>query len=157
MSAIREQPKENAVYKNILIATDGSDLGSKAVDEGVKLAKSLAAKVVIVMVTEPWTAVVPGEMGVAFPIDDYEKGADARAAAVLNPAVQVAKDAGVTAESLHMKEQFPAEGIIEASKQKKCDLIVMSSHGRRGISRMLLGSQANNVVTSSSVPVLIIR
>ena len=145
------------MYKNILIATDGSDLGRKAVLEGVKLAKSLAAKVVLVTVTEPWTAVVPGEMGVAFPIDDYDKGCEAKAGAILQASAEIAKDAGVACETMHMKEQFPAEGIIEAAKQSGCDLILMSSHGRRGVSRLLLGSQANKVVTHSTLPVLIIR
>ncbi len=145
------------MYKNILVATDGSELGRKAVQEGVKLAKSLSAKVVITTVTEPWTAVVPGEMGIAFPIDDYDKGCAAKAAAILAASAEIAKAAGVACETLHIKEQFPADGIIEAAKQRGCDLILMSSHGRRGVSRLLLGSQANNVVTHSTLPVLIIR
>ena len=60
-------------------------------------------------------------------------------------------------ETLHVKNQFPAEGIIEAAKAQGCDLIVMASHGRRGLSRLLLGSQANRVVTQSTIPVLICR
>ena len=70
---------------------------------------------------------------------------------------QIAKQTGVTCETLHVKDQFPAEGIIETAKARGCDLIVMASHGRRGFARLLLGSQANKVVTHSTVPVLICR
>ncbi len=64
---------------------------------------------------------------------------------------------GIACDTLHVKDRVPAEGIVETAKARSCDLIVMSSHGRRGLSRVLLGSQANNVVTHSSVPVLICR
>jgi nucleotide-binding universal stress UspA family protein len=145
------------MYKNLLIASDGSELSEKAVTQGLALAKALNSKVTIVTVTEPWTAVVSGEMGVAFPIDEYEQGCAANAAKILAAATAKAKQVGVACETLHMKDQFPAEGIVEAAKQRSSDLIVMASHGRRGMSRLLLGSQANKVVTHSEVPVLICR
>jgi nucleotide-binding universal stress UspA family protein len=145
------------MYKNLLIASDGSEISGKAVEQGLALAKALNAKVTIVTVTEPWTAVVSGEMGVAFPIDEYEQGCAANAAKILDAATATAKQLGVACETLHMKDQFPAEGIVEAAKQRGSDLIVMASHGRRGVSRLLLGSQANKVVTHSAVPVLICR
>lgn len=145
------------MYKHLLIATDGSELAAKAVQHGLGLAKSLGAKATIVTVTEPWTAVVSGEMGVAFPIDEYDKSCAANAERVLADARGMAESTGVQCEYAHVKDQFPAEGIIEAAKVRGCDLIVMASHGRRGITRLLLGSQANRVVTHSSVPVLVCR
>ncbi len=145
------------MYKNLLIASDGSEISGKAVEQGLALAKALNAKVTIVTVTEPWTAVVSGEMGIAFPIDEYEQGCAANAAKVLDAATAMAKQMGVPCDTLHMKDQFPAEGIVEAAKQRGSDLVVMASHGRRGVSRLLLGSQANKVVTHSAVPVLICR
>ena len=145
------------MFKHLLIATDGSEVAQKAVEQGLALARSLNAKVMAVTVTEPWTAVVSGEMGIAFPIDEYNEGCAASAAAILEGVATKAKSAGVACETLHVKDQFPAEGIVETAKARGCDLIVMASHGRRGISRFLLGSQANRVVTTSTIPVLICR
>lgn len=145
------------MYKHLLIATDGSELATRAVAQGLALAKALAAKVTVVTVTEPWTAVVAGEMVAAFPVDEYEKGCAANAARILGAAAEMSRTAGVTCETLHVKERFPAEGIIEAAKTGGCDLIVMASHGRRGIGRLLLGSQAISVLTHSALPVLICR
>ncbi len=145
------------MYKHILIATDGSELAHKAVEQGLTLAKTVGAKVTAVFVSEPWTAVVPGEMGMAFPVDDYEKGAKENATNILASVKTEAQNAGVSCETLHVADQYPAEGIIEAAKSKSCDLIVMASHGRRGISRLLIGSQTNQVVVHSDIPVLVVR
>lgn len=145
------------MYKNILIATDGSDLALKAVDQGLELAKALNAKVTAITATEPWTSVASGEMAMAFPIDEYEKACAEVAAITLGVVSKQAEKVGVACQTLHVKDQFAAEGIIETAKSRGCDLIVMASHGRRGLSRLLLGSQANNVVTHSAVPVLICR
>jgi nucleotide-binding universal stress UspA family protein len=145
------------MYKHLLIATDGSELAQRAVDHGLALAKALNAKVTVVMVTEAWTAVFAGEMGMPFPIEDYDKGCAEGAAQILAGVAQAAKRSDVACATLHVKDQFPAEGIAETAKLRSCDLIVMASHGRRGFSRFLLGSQTNNVVTHSSVPVLVCR
>ena len=145
------------MFKHLLIATDGSEVAEKAVVQGLALAKTLGAKVTVATVTEPWTAIVSGEMGVAFPIDEYDKGCAANAAAILSAVTAKAAAAGVVCEIVHAKDQFPAEGIIETAKQHGCDLIVMASHGRRGLSRLLLGSQASTVLTHSTLPVLVCR
>ena len=145
------------MYKNILIATDGSELAQKAVQQGLALAKALGAKATAITVTEPWTAVVSGELGMAFPIDDYEKGCAANAERILAGVSAAASKAGVACDTLHVKDQFPAEGIIEAAKARGNDLIVMASHGRRGVTRLLLGSQATKVLTHSTIPVLVLR
>ena len=145
------------MYKHILIATDGSDLAQKAVGQGLTLARALDGKATVVMVTEPLRTVASGEMMIAFPADEYEKNAAAGAAEVLAGAVDIARKVGIQCETLHVKDQLPAEGIVETASRLGCDLIVMASHGRRGISRMLLGSQATKVVQLSTVPVLICR
>jgi nucleotide-binding universal stress UspA family protein len=144
------------MYKRILIATDGSELAGKAVDAGLKLASLLKAKVTAVKATEPWSAMALGEMALSFPVEDYEKAAAEEAARTLGVVSEAAKKLGVACETVHVNN-FPAEGIIETAKSRGCDLIVMSSHGRRGIARALLGSQATNVLTHSTVPVLICR
>ena len=145
------------MYKHLLIATDGSELSQKAVDQGFALAKALGAKTTIVSVTEPWASVAYGEMAYGFPIEEYEKKAAATAAGILSGTAEAAKKAGFACDIVHVKDQYPAEGIIAAAKDRDCDLIVMASHGRRGLSRLMLGSQANRVVTLSTVPVLICR
>ncbi len=145
------------MYKHLLIATDGSELANKAVEQGIALAKALNARITAVFVTESWATKVPGEMAVGFPIDAYEKSCAENAAQVLKEVAATAKAAGVDCDQKHVRDQFPADGIIEQSKASGCDLIVMASHGRRGLSRLLLGSQANQVVTHSAIPVLICR
>ena len=144
------------MYKHILIATDGSELAVKAVTTGLALAKTLGAKVTAVNATEPWTAMVTGEAALAFPIEEYEKSSAENAAKILAEVSAAAKTQGVACETLHVND-FPAEAIVGTAKAKGCDLIVMSSHGRRGLARVLLGSQATRVLTLSAVPVLICR
>ena len=145
------------MYKHLLIATDGSELSKRAVDQGLALAKALIAKATAVSVTEPWASVAYGEMVYGFPIEEYEKNVAENAAAILSDVSEVASKAGVACDIVHIKDQYPAEGIIAAAKGRGCDLIVMASHGRRGLSRFMLGSQANRVVTLSTIPVLICR
>ncbi|MFM9938123.1 MAG: universal stress protein [Hyphomicrobiaceae bacterium] len=153
-----DKPRQvTGMYKHILIATDGSELGQKAVGQGMALARALDAKVLVVTVTEPWSSMVSGEMTIAFPADEYAAGAAAAASRILAGSLDIARKAGVSIDTLHVKDRFPAEGIVETAAARGCDLIVMASHGRRGLSRMLLGSQANRVVTHSTIPVLICR
>ena len=145
------------MYQHILIATDGSELAGKAVAAGLELAKGLGMKVTAVTVTEPWSGMMLGEpAALAFPIEDYEKSAAENAARVLSGVAEAAKKAGVACETVHAQD-FPAEAIIKTATAKGCDLIVMASHGRRGIARVLLGSQALTVLTQSTIPVLICR
>jgi nucleotide-binding universal stress UspA family protein len=145
------------MYKHILIATDGSDLAGKAVTAGLELAKQLKAKVTAITATEPWYAMVTGDAAAfAFPVEEYEKSGAENAARILSAVSAAAKKQDVPCETVHVND-FPAEAIIETAKTKGCDLIVMSSHGRRGLARVLLGSQAMRVLTLSTVPVLVCR
>jgi nucleotide-binding universal stress UspA family protein len=145
------------MYSNILIATDGSELAGKAVAAGFDLARQLGAQVTVVTVTEPWTAFVSGEATFGFPVDEYEKSADESASRILSGASDLARKADIRCATVHAKDQFPAEGILETANKNHCDLIVMASHGRRGLGRLLLGSQAVRVLTHSTVPVLVCR
>lgn len=148
------------MYKRILIATDGSEMATKAVTHGIALAKVHKAPVTIVTVTDIWSAF---EMAHDYdqrkkdPIGNYETLAAASAKRILDKAGEIAKAEGVDCTLSHVADKPPAEGIIEAADSTGADLIVMASHGRRGISRLLLGSQANKVVTYSKVPVMIVR
>lgn len=145
------------MFTHILIATDGSELAGKAVAQGLDIAKGLGAKVTAINVTEPWVAVAPGEVAMAFPIKDYDESVAANAAEILSTVADEAEKRGVACSIRHIRDQFPAEGIIEAASKYGCDLIVMSSHGRRGLMRFLLGSQAIKVLTHSTIPVLVCR
>jgi len=145
------------MYKHILIATDGSDLAARAVEQGLTLAKTLGAKTTVITVTEPWTAAVSGEWAVAFPVEEYEKAAAANAAKILSDVSDAAGKIGVACETVHVKDQFAAEGIVDEAKDRGCDLIVMGSHGRRGVVKFILGSQASRVLTHTNIPMLIVR
>ena len=145
------------MYKHILIATDGSELAGKAVAAGFELARELEAQVTAVTVTEPWTAFVGGDATFGFPIDEYEKSANESASRILAGVVELARKAGINCTTVHGKDQYPSEGILETAAKNGCDVIVMASHGRRGLGRLLLGSVAAKVLTNSTVPVLICR
>ena len=148
------------MYKQILIATDGSELAGKAVSHGIALAKELKTPVSVVTVTDIWSAFDMAhdyDRGKTDPIGNYETVAAATAQKILDRAGETAKSQGVDCKLIHLSDKHPAEGIIQTADQLGADLIVMASHGRRGVNRLLLGSQANEVVTHSKVPVLIIR
>lgn len=149
------------MYKHILISTDGSDVARKGVDHGLSLAKSLGATVTIITVTEPfpYSASAAG-MGWAPGPDDvalYQEGQKEYADKLLAKVKQAADKLGVGASVLHVPDARPAEAIVEAARSEDCSLIVMASHGRRGLGRLLLGSQTSEVLTYSPVPVLVIR
>jgi nucleotide-binding universal stress UspA family protein len=145
------------VYQHIMIATDGSELAGKALDHGLVLAKALNARVTVVTATEPWTSAIAGEMVVAFPLDDYDKAQSERAKVILDVAAKAADAKAATCKTVHARDQYPADAIVDTAQKSGCDLIVMASHGRSGVSRLLLGSQANKVVSLSTIPVLIVR
>ena len=144
------------MYKHILIATDGSELAAKAVAVALTLAKQLNCKVTAVTVSEPWRMLVAGEAAIGF-LDEYEKATDETASRILATVVELAHKSDVACATVHAKDQYPAEGILDAAKKAGCDLIVMASHGRRGLGRLLLGSEAVKVLTHSTIPVLICR
>jgi nucleotide-binding universal stress UspA family protein len=148
------------MFKHVLIGTDGSELAQKAEITGLTLAKELNAQVTAVTVTEPWEALsmaALAERGLPNPVADYDEAVATSANRILWGVAQTAKKVGVACTTVHSKDKYPAEGILETAKESGCNLIVMASHGRRGISRILLGSQATKVVTLSAIPVLVCR
>lgn len=149
------------MYKHILVSTDGSEVARRGVDHGLALAKALGGKVTILTATEPFPiqATAIGSGWVATPVDyeRYEQGQKEFAGSVLSTAKAAAEAAGVSAEIVHATDKLPAAAILEAASSRGCDLIVMASHGRRGVSRLLLGSQTTEVLANSKVPVLVVR
>jgi len=148
------------MYKHILIAADGSEVGRKGLEHGLSLAGSLKARVTIVTVTEPYPIYAGGDFGTApngAMIANYSSGQDETANTILAAAEQAAKHANVKVETVHVADAQPGEAIIEAAKSHNCDLIVMGSHGRRGIGRLVLGSKTWEVVAHGQLPVLVVR
>lgn len=149
------------MYRNILIATDGSEPSAKGVAAGLDLAKAAGARVTILTVSEPFPAYDLGTRVGLFTdqraIDSYDEHCRQTAAAILGKARDDADAAGVDRETLHVENSTPARAILETAKQRSCDLIVLASHGRRGLERFMLGSQAARVVQSAETSVLVVR
>ena len=147
------------MYQRILIATDGSTLSRKAVNSGITLAELTGAQIIAINVV-PRYPVSYFEGGMSVPLNDVakiEKQWAENALAVVEGVTVSAAARGVKAKAVTTKSDFVAESIIAAAKKHKCDLIVMASHGRRGLKRLLLGSETTHVLTHSHIPVLVLR
>ncbi len=149
------------MFKHILVSTDGSKLSAKAITAAVKLAKTTGAKLTGVYVVAPFTPPVYGE-GAAYVTGEFNpkryKEAMQKASRHALSAIEIeAQTSGVTCNTLSATGDLPWEAIIHAAKTKKCDLIVMASHGRRGLAGLLLGSETTKVLTHSKIPVLVCR
>jgi nucleotide-binding universal stress UspA family protein len=154
------QAEEKTMFKRILIAIDGSELANRGLDEGLSLAASVQGEVIIVTVTEPWAMNMYDATGWSIGIQDgpeYRKLRDGEAEQILKPALDRAAQAGVKAQGHHVADRHPAEGIVDIAQVQRCDLIVMTSHGRRGMSRAFLGSQTAEVLAHTKLPVLVVR
>ena len=145
------------MHRHILIPTDGSELSQNAIDYGMALAKSVNAKVTVLTVSTPFHtfAVEPGL--VTDTPEQYEKRMATLAAKYLNVAKEAALAAGVSCKTMHVEHDQPYLAIIETAAEKSCDLIVMASHGRRGVAAIVLGSETVKVLTHSTIPVLVVR
>lgn len=145
------------MYKHLLIAVDGSELSDKALRHGVGLAKALNAKTTIVHVTPPWASIAVGEIAVMFPPQEYEANMAEAATQLLARMSKLAETAGVAAATVHVSDPHPDKAILATAEKSGCDLVVMGSHGRRGIAGLLLGSVTARTLTHSKVPVLVYR
>ena len=145
------------MYRHILIPTDGSELAEQAVTNGLSLAKSVGAKVTVVIVEEPnWLGVTPfGKDGGLEELGKYTEQIKIYAASALNRAAAAAKQAGVPCDTVQVKDAQPYQAIIATAADRGCDLIVMASHGRSGLSAVVLGSVTNKVLTHTKIPVLV--
>jgi nucleotide-binding universal stress UspA family protein len=145
------------MYKNILIAIDGSELSELAQQHGLALAKAFGSKTVVVHVTPPWSSLVVGDAVVMYPPADYEQTMAKSAQKLLDKASEMFTAAGIPCETVHNTDPQAHKAIVETAKAKGCDLIVMGSHGRHGLAGLMLGSVATKTVTHAHVPVLICR
>jgi nucleotide-binding universal stress UspA family protein len=147
------------MYQKILVTTDGSPLSKKAVRGAIGLAASLDAQLVALHVV-PRYPVNYFEGALSLSVEDIgrteRKWAD-EGQAMVDAVVEQAKSAKVSAKGVVTQSDRVAESIIAAAKKHKCDLVVMASHGRKGIKRVLMGSETQHVLTHSHVPVLVLR
>jgi len=145
------------MYQHILLPTDGSDLSKAAIREGVSLAKALGAKVTVITVTEPFHAVTPDAAMIADTPEIYVQRMAALAGQYLADAKKVAAVAGVPCETTHVEHDHPYRAIIDTAESRNCDAIFMASHGRRGLSAIVLGSETLKVLTHGITPVIVYR
>jgi len=149
------------MYARILVATDGSELADRALDHALQLAKLAGSEVIIVTVTEPVTLVGGGYAtvvgGVIDPMPELIEAQENAARELLQRAAKKATDRGVAVKTVLVDNSFAAEGIVATANETGAELVVMGSHGRRGLNRLLLGSQTNNVLAHTKLPVLVTR
>jgi nucleotide-binding universal stress UspA family protein len=144
------------MYKHILFPTDGSDITAKALGQALELAKLMGAALHTLAVMEPFPYSAISEMQPVPPqefFDAQQRVAQARVKAV----TEAAAKAGVACQAHTVEALHPWEAILDHAQAQGCDLIVMASHGRRGVSALLLGSETQKVLTHSKLPVLVVR
>jgi nucleotide-binding universal stress UspA family protein len=145
------------MYTNILIPTDGSELSEKAVQHGMALAKRIGAKVTVLTVLPDFHTFTTDTQMIEDTPAQYRIRMQQRAEKILGAVIHAAQSMGVSCEGVHVEYEHPYQAIIDTAMSKSCDLIVMASHGRHGISALVLGSETVKVLTHSKIPVLVHR
>jgi nucleotide-binding universal stress UspA family protein len=145
------------MYKHILVPTDGTPLSDKAVQDGVALAKTLSAQLTTVTVSKPFHVLTADTQMLGDTPAAYKTRIAAKAQKILSAVSEIAKESGIWCATVHCEHEHPYQAIIDTAEAQKCDLIVMASHGRRGMSAIVLGSETVKVLTHSKIPVLVHR
>lgn len=149
------------MYTRIVVGIDGSELATKALRHALALAKESGARLFAVTSTEPSILMASGAEMVAVNtgeiITELEEAKATSAQTVLSEADALAKAEGIKLEKIHVASSIAADALLGTAEQQGADLIVMGSHGRRGLGRLLLGSQAAEVLARSTIPVLVVK
>ena len=145
------------MYRHILIPTDGSPLSENAVKQGLTLAKTLNAKVTVLTVVPPFHVMAVEPIMVTDTREQYDRDIAGMAERRLALPREAAKVAGVVYDDTYVVAEHPWATIIETAKTRGCDLIVMASHGRKGVSALVLGSETTKVLTHTKIPTLVCR
>jgi nucleotide-binding universal stress UspA family protein len=145
------------MYQHILLPTDGSELSNKAIPEAIELARGIGARVTGLHVSPTFHTFSVDPLVVTDRPEDYPKDAQAVADRYLQVAEDAALAAGVPYESVHVFHDEPHQGILEEATRRGCDLIIMASHGRRGVAGLVLGSETHKVLTHGHIPTLVAR
>jgi nucleotide-binding universal stress UspA family protein len=144
------------MYQRILFPTDGSEATDKAMASATGLAKLCGAEMRVLSVKDPYPFAAVSEIHPIAP-QEFLDAQDRAAKACVERALATAKEAGVAAQGAVVEAVHPWEAIVEHAQREACDLIVMASHGRRGIAALLLGSETTRVLTHTHLPVLVVR
>jgi nucleotide-binding universal stress UspA family protein len=144
------------MYKRILFPTDGSDITTKAMQSAIALAKLTGAEIFALSVKEPFPYSAISEMQPVPPQEFYD-AQERIAAERVKAAAEAARAAGITCHAHTVEAIHPWEAILDHAKAQNCDVIVMASHGRRGVTALLLGSETSRVLTHTALPVLVVR
>ena len=145
------------MYTNILIPTDGSELAGKAVRHGIALAQRIGAEVTALTVSPPFHTFTTDTQMIEDTPAQYQTRVRDHAEKTLGAVADAAQTAGVNCEIVHLEHEHPYRAIIDTADAKACHLIVMASHGRQGISAIVLGSETLKVLTHCKIPVLVHR
>ena len=147
------------MYKHILVPTDGSKLSNAAAEAAVRLARALGARVTGFFAAPPATPIVfKGIVPVGYQApEEHAKGIRKAAGQYLGFIRKTASAAGVACEVVSLTSDYPADAIVTAARKRRCDLIFIASHGRKGLSALLHGSETHEVLTHSSIPTLVYR
>ena len=147
------------MYQHILIATDGSDLANRCVDRGLSLAKALKCRATVVTVTEPYSSsgIFGGMLDDDSIVAKYNESWKKFASSVLQRSQDRAAELQIEIDTVHIINPIPSDAIIKASEALDADLIVVATHGYSGAKRLLLGSQANEIITLGRKSVLVVR
>ena len=148
---------EDAGYRRILVPTDGQPLSNDAVAHALRLARQNQATLFFVTVSEPFRPNTSYAVQVQKKFESHERQARAEATRILAPAAEAAEAAGLPFYRLHEQDEEPYRAIVRAAETLDCDLIVMASNGRRGLSALVLGSVTVEVLKRAAVPVLVCR
>ncbi|MBU6437025.1 MAG: universal stress protein [Betaproteobacteria bacterium] len=144
------------MFTHLLFPTDGSSTAEKALATATETARQLKARITAVSVIEPFPYMTVGDF-VPVATNDFEMQAKRNAAAALEQVVQACAAVGVPCETVTIEADQAHRGILNCAQQSGCDLIVMGSHGRRGVEALLLGSTTTKVLTHTKLPVLVVR
>ncbi|WP_119155677.1 universal stress protein [Caldimonas tepidiphila] len=144
------------MYKRILVPTDGSDISAKATATAVQLAKTLGAELIALGVKDPYPYSAMGETYPTLPQEFFDRQ-ERIASRNVSRVKEAASAADVPCTGLSVESASVFDAIIEQARTLECDLIVMASHGRRGVQALLLGSETQKVLTHSTIPVLVVR
>jgi len=147
------------MYKHIIVATDGSKLSQKAVTHAIALAQALDAKLTVFYASPDYPLPAYADGVVYEPVSkkEYAALANQEAEKILTAIAEKAEAGGLECTTMHTIAPAPWEAILAAAKKAKADAIVMASHGRRGVSALLLGSETQKVLTHSKIPVIVVR
>lgn len=145
------------MYANILLPTDGSELSMKAVLHGLALAKRIGCRAVALTVSPPFHAFTTDSEMIEDTRKEYQARMQRQGDSILGAATGAAQAAGVACEAIQVEHEHPYQAIIDTAQSKRCDLIVMASHGRHGFAAIVIGSETVKVLTHCKIPVLVHR